>query len=60
MRARSAFPPRHELRVPVQVFTGVNADAHLCDESAGMTQEMRYRTAKCGRPRSRSWWLESR
>ncbi|GHJ41753.1 FAD-dependent oxidoreductase [Streptomyces sp. TS71-3] len=35
-----------ELGVPVEVFTNVNADAYLYNESAGMTRPMRYRTAK--------------
>ena len=35
-----------ELGVPVEVFTNVNADAYLYNESAGMTEPMRYRTAK--------------
>nr|WP_037767580.1 flavin monoamine oxidase family protein [Streptomyces sp. 142MFCol3.1] len=35
-----------ELGVPVEVFTNANADAYLFNESAGMTEPMRYRTAK--------------
>lgn len=35
-----------ELGVPVEVFTNTNADAYLFNESAGMTEPMRYRTAK--------------
>jgi monoamine oxidase len=35
-----------ELGVPIEVFTNVNADAFLYNESAGMTAPMRYRTAK--------------
>ncbi|WUH30924.1 FAD-dependent oxidoreductase [Streptomyces sp. NBC_00445] len=35
-----------ELGVPLEVFTNVNADAYLYNESAGMTKPMRYRTAK--------------
>lgn len=35
-----------ELGVPLEVFTNVNADAYLFNESAGMTEPMRYRTAK--------------
>ncbi|WP_425589317.1 flavin monoamine oxidase family protein [Streptomyces siamensis] len=35
-----------ELGVPVEVFTNSNADAYLFNESAGMTEPMRYRTAK--------------
>ncbi|MFI6036915.1 flavin monoamine oxidase family protein [Streptomyces sp. NPDC051315] len=35
-----------ELGVPVEVFTNVNADAYLYNESAGMTAPQRYRTAK--------------
>lgn len=35
-----------ELGVPVEVFTNVNADAYLYNESAGMTAPVRYRTAK--------------
>jgi monoamine oxidase len=37
-----------ELGVPIEVFTNVNADAYLYNESAGMQpgQPMRYRTAK--------------
>jgi monoamine oxidase len=35
-----------ELGVPLEVFTNVNADAYLYNESAGMTRPERYRTAK--------------
>ena len=35
-----------ELGVPIQVFTNVNADAYLYNESAGMTKPERYRTAQ--------------
>jgi monoamine oxidase len=35
-----------ELGVPIEVFTNVNADTYLYNESAGMTAPMRYRTAK--------------
>src|SRR5882757_5668143 len=35
-----------ELGVPIEVFTNVNADSYLYNESAGMTAPMRYRTAK--------------
>ncbi|SED24111.1 monoamine oxidase [Streptomyces sp. 3213] len=35
-----------ELGVPIQVFTNVNADAYIYNESAGMTKPERYRTAK--------------
>jgi len=35
-----------ELGVPIEVFTNVNADAYIYNESAGMTKPMRYRTAK--------------
>lgn len=35
-----------ELGVPIEVFTNVNADAYLFNESAGMTKPVRYRTAK--------------
>ena len=35
-----------ELGVPIEVFTNVNADAYLYNESAGMTTPERYRTAK--------------
>jgi len=35
-----------ELGVPIEVFTNVNADAYLYNESAGMTKPVRYRTAK--------------
>ncbi|MFF7329317.1 flavin monoamine oxidase family protein [Streptomyces sp. NPDC090306] len=35
-----------ELGVPIEVFTNVNADAYLYNESAGMTKPMRYRAAK--------------
>ena len=35
-----------ELGVPIEVFTNVNADAFLYNESAGMTAPMRYRVAK--------------
>ncbi|WP_327293071.1 flavin monoamine oxidase family protein [Streptomyces sp. NBC_01198] len=35
-----------ELGVPVEVFTNTNADAYIYNESAGMTEAMRYRTAK--------------
>jgi monoamine oxidase len=35
-----------ELGVPIEVFTNVNADAYIYNESAGMTAPMRYRTAK--------------
>ncbi|WP_152617917.1 flavin monoamine oxidase family protein [Phaeacidiphilus oryzae] len=35
-----------ELGVPIEVFTNVNADAYLYNESAGMTAPQRYRTAK--------------
>nr|WP_037913208.1 FAD-dependent oxidoreductase [Actinacidiphila yeochonensis] len=35
-----------ELGVPIEVFTNVNADSFLYNESAGMTAPMRYRMAK--------------
>ncbi|WP_256090318.1 flavin monoamine oxidase family protein, partial [Actinacidiphila rubida] len=35
-----------ELGVPIEVFTNVNADAYLYNESAGMTAPVRYRAAK--------------
>ncbi|GAQ55435.1 NAD(P)/FAD-dependent oxidoreductase [Streptomyces acidiscabies] len=35
-----------ELGVPIEVFTNVNADAYLYNESAGMTAPVRHRTAK--------------
>ncbi|WP_405885502.1 flavin monoamine oxidase family protein [Streptomyces sp. NBC_01384] len=35
-----------ELGVPIEVFTNVNADAYIFNESTGMTKPMRYRTAK--------------
>ena len=35
-----------ELGVPIEVFTNVNADAWIYNESAGMTAPERYRTAK--------------
>jgi monoamine oxidase len=35
-----------ELGVPIEVFTNINADAYIYNESAGMTSPMRYRTAK--------------
>jgi monoamine oxidase len=35
-----------ELGVPIEVFTNANADTYLYNESAGMTQPMRYRMAK--------------
>ncbi|MFF7196312.1 flavin monoamine oxidase family protein [Streptomyces sp. NPDC008079] len=35
-----------ELGVPIEVFTNVNADTYLYNESAGMTEPMRYRSAK--------------
>ncbi|WP_327290826.1 flavin monoamine oxidase family protein [Streptomyces sp. NBC_01198] len=35
-----------ELGVPIEVFTNVNADTYLYNESAGMTAPMRYRAAK--------------
>ncbi|WP_103887427.1 flavin monoamine oxidase family protein [Actinacidiphila yanglinensis] len=35
-----------ELGVPIEVFTNVNADAFLYNESAGMTAPARYRAAK--------------
>ncbi|MFI0896018.1 flavin monoamine oxidase family protein [Streptomyces sp. NPDC020983] len=35
-----------ELGVPIEVFTNVNADTYLYNESAGMTGPMRYRAAK--------------
>jgi monoamine oxidase len=35
-----------ELGVPIQVFTNVNADTFLYNESAGMTKPVRFRTAK--------------
>jgi len=35
-----------ELGVPIEVFTNVNADAYLYNESAGMTAPERYRSAK--------------
>lgn len=42
-----------ELGIPVEVFTNVNADAYLYNESAGMTAPVRYRTAKASTARSR-------
>ncbi len=33
-----------ELGVTLQVFTNVNEDTYLCNESAGMTGPERYRT----------------
>ncbi|MEU6142264.1 FAD-dependent oxidoreductase [Streptomyces sp. NPDC047081] len=35
-----------ELGVPIEVFTNVNADAYIYNESTGMTKPVRYRTAK--------------
>ncbi|TGA85194.1 FAD-dependent oxidoreductase [Streptomyces sp. MZ04] len=35
-----------ELGVPLEVFTNTNADAYIFNESAGMSEPMRYRTAK--------------
>lgn len=35
-----------ELGVPIEVFTNVNADAYLFNESTGMKKPVRYRTAK--------------
>ncbi|MFI6240993.1 flavin monoamine oxidase family protein [Micromonospora sp. NPDC050795] len=35
-----------ELGVPIEVFTNQNADAWIYNESAGMTEPVRYRTAK--------------
>ncbi|MFG1811893.1 flavin monoamine oxidase family protein [Streptomyces sp. NPDC049040] len=35
-----------ELGVPVEVFTNMNADAYIYNESEGMDRPMRYRTAK--------------
>ncbi|MFE3900892.1 NAD(P)-binding protein [Streptomyces sp. NPDC059153] len=35
-----------ELDVPIEVFTNVNAHAHILDEEAGMKAPVRYRTAK--------------
>ncbi|CAL9553053.1 L-amino acid oxidase [Streptomyces sp. enrichment culture] len=35
-----------ELGVPVEVFANANADAYLFNASAGMTEPVRYRTAK--------------
>ncbi len=35
-----------ELGVPIEVFTNVNADAYIYNESTGMTRPERYRTAK--------------
>jgi len=35
-----------ELGVPIEVFTNINADAWIYNESAGMTAPERYRTAK--------------
>ncbi|WP_299536764.1 FAD-dependent oxidoreductase [uncultured Streptomyces sp.] len=35
-----------ELGVPVEVFTNVNANAYIYNESAGMKAPVRYRTAK--------------
>ena len=35
-----------ELGVPIEVFTNDNADALIYNESAGMTEPVRYRTAK--------------
>ncbi|MCW2639191.1 MAG: amino acid oxidase [Dactylosporangium sp.] len=35
-----------ELGIPIEVFTNVNADARIYNESTGMTAPQRYRTAK--------------
>jgi monoamine oxidase len=35
-----------ELGVPIEVFTNVNADAYIFNESTGMTKPERHRTAK--------------
>jgi monoamine oxidase len=35
-----------ELGVPIEVFTNIDADAYIYNESAGMTNPVRNRTAK--------------